>query len=203
MNRDGGLDRKRTDKRNNLDMKRSMVAVVSLASLLIGGVLIGSAASQQEPQALSSGRIGHRRVERVYRYSPPWESNCESDNCGVALLFDLPIKTPSTTERVDVVMVVTIDYKTSPQDHAEAGGGIFSTTDGDRLMGMRPRWTLATSSDTYNSTTLTWKRGELPAEGRRYAFRVDVPTREGSGDDMNFIKGRNVSVVVEMWPSGP
>jgi len=173
---------------------------VSLASLLIGGVLIGSAASQQEPQALSSGRIGHRRVERVYRYSPPWESNCESDNCGVALLFDLPIKTPSTTERVDVVMVVTMDYKTSAQDHAQVGAGIFSS--GDRLAGMGTRWTLATSSDTYNSTTLTWKKRRLLADGRGYSFLVDVPPAEGGGDGMSFIKGRNVSVVVEMWPSG-
>lgn len=86
-------------------VRRSIVAIVSLAALVLGGVLIGSAASQQELQALSSGRIGHRRVERVYRYSPPWESNCDGDDCGVSLLFDLPVKTPETTERVDVVMV--------------------------------------------------------------------------------------------------
>lgn len=119
----------------------------------------------------------------------------------VSLLFDLPVKTPETTERVDLVMGVTIDYKTSPQDYAQVGAGIFSPS--DRLPGMGTRWTLATSSDTFNSTTLTWTRPRLPAEGRSYAFLVDVPAVEGSGDDMSFIRGRNVSVVVEMWPSGP
>jgi len=200
MNGDGSTDPNRVGKGNSLGVKRSFVAIVCLATLVLGGVLISSAASQQERQAFSSGRIGHRRVERVYRYSPPWESNCESDDCGVSLLFDLPVKTPETTESVDVVMVVTIDYKTSPRDYGQVGAGIFAS--GDRLAGMGTRWTLATSSDTYNSTTLTWKKHRLPADGRSYTFLVDAPAVEGSGDAMSFIKGRNASVVVEMWPSG-
>jgi hypothetical protein len=170
---------------------------------MVVGVLvalgIGSVpAASQAP--IGSGRIGHRRVERTFIFSEGWESSCEGDSCGISILFQVPVRTPRTTPRVDVTMTATFDYRTGPgpTDYAEAGAGFSNGRRGFRL---RPGWPLGPAPQR-TSTTLVWQRRDVPAAGRRYRFQMSVPSREGGTGNRNFVRGRRATVVVEMWPAG-
>lgn len=147
----------------------------------------------------------HRRVERTFRFDEPWTAACSGDACAAVEVFRLPVETPPGAEAVDVTMTVTFDYKTGPgpndagvvgAEHAPAARGPY------RSLG--PRWPLAPSR--WGATaTLVWQKHGLDAGGKRHFFVMAVASRE-RGDTVeneNAVRGRRVTVVVEMWPSGP
>ncbi|MGH2820529.1 MAG: hypothetical protein ACRDJ5_07750 [Actinomycetota bacterium] len=175
---------------------RPVAALVASMALWLGLV------PAQARAPVSSARVGHVRIERMFAFQDGWESSCGGDTCAIVILFDLPIRTPSTTRRVDVTMTVTMDYRTGPEpdDFAVAEAGYRPRRRGDR--GFRPRWRLGPSPST-QTTTLTWQKHRLPAKGRRYTFAMSVPSRDARRDDFrNFVRGRHLTVVIEMWPSG-
>ena len=176
--------------------------VAPLAATAVLLLTLGAARSQQ-PRSTSDGGFRLKRIERVYRYPDRWVSECDFDYCGIAILFSLPVTTPRAAEKVDVVMTATLDYRTSPGDYGVASAGFSTSREGGEKVALRPRrWPLAPVSRS-TTTTLTWVKKGVRAEGRRYFFSMSVPSREGTDPqaDQNRISGSKVAVVVELTPA--
>ena len=180
-------------------MLRQTWPIAPLAAAAVLLATLGPAGSQQPPAA-SDGAFRLKRVERVYRYPDRWSSECDFDACGISILFSLPVTTPRTAERVDIVMTTTLDYRTSRGDFGVASAGFSTARERGTKVALLPRrWPLATSRRS-TTTTLTWVKKGVRAEGRRYFFTMSIPSREGTDPDanQNRISGRKVAVVVEL-----
>ncbi len=174
----------------------ALVVVVGFA------LLIGQIPPKPMSPASSAG-AGHRRVERTFRFPEKWEASCDLDRCVVTELFKVPVKSPQGLAEIDVTMSVTLDYQTGPErtdrGHLSAG---YSLQPRGRSIQVVPRWPIAPAPSPA-ATTLLWQKRRLEAEGQRYFFTLAVASREGGGDDnQNFVTGRRVTVVIEMWPAG-
>ena len=183
-------------------MLRRTLAIAPLVTAAVLFATLGAAGSQT-PQGSDTG-FRLKRVERVYRYPDRWVSECDFDHCGISLLFSLPVSTPRRAERVDVVVTATLDYRTSEGDSGVAYAGFSTSREGGRSVGLEPGgWPLATSPRS-TTTTLTWVKKGVRAEGRRYFFVMSVSPREGTDPNVNQnrISGRKVAVVVELTPGG-
>lgn len=153
---------------------------------------------------------GHRRVERAIDRA--WESYCHSDDCGVASVVELSVTTPESVALVDVTLTATVEYRVHSRD-ASTGvprdWGAISAAYGDEPPGFANRMnpgSFALRASTYDddtTTTLTWTKGRVPAEGRTYYFSLFVATRDGNGDGWEEISGDKVAAVAELWPTGP
>lgn len=145
----------------------------------------------------ASAETGHLRIERVFDYSAdPWTAGCGSDYCAIQELFSVSVKAPDV-ETVDIVVTVTMDYRTTPGDYVVVdsvyGGGPRET--------LRPRGFRLASSDR-TTTTLTWSRRNVPAAGARYSFASTVNPRTVTGSGVH-ASGRKLTLVIDMEPSGP
>jgi len=90
-------------------------------------------------------------------------------------------------------------YRTTPGDV----GSIHVELAPDR----GPRLTLVpgnlflSSSDRRTSTTLTWIRDGVPADGQGLAFLVESRLRPDA-DGVGKFRGRKIVVAVDIWPAG-
>ena len=173
-----------------------------LVAITVGLALLGSVPSGAV-ESLSGDQIGHRRVEKTLRFSDQWEASCDFDACSVVEIFKIPVKTPESTDEVDVTMTVTFDYETGPEpgDSGRASAE-YSRRRRGRHFRINPSWSLG-PAPSLDSKTLVWQKHRLDASGQRYFFTMAVASREGGADNnQNFIRGRRLTVVIEMWPAG-
>jgi hypothetical protein len=184
--------------RTRLGSKRMVAALVVTAigaSALTAAVLAGGGdAGQTQP-----GSAAVSRVERSF--DRPWASSCDGDACVIAILFQLPVRTPERPARVDVTLTVTLQYRTSPGTAARAGASIDDGTAPYTRMGPRSGFPLAPSRMP-TTTTLTWVKRDLPASGRTYTFLMGVSPHSATGDDPFSVRGRKLTAVVETWSAG-
>lgn len=181
---------------------RRTLAIAPLAAAAVLFATFGPAGSQTPPASGAGFQL--KRVERVYRYPDRWVSDCDFDHCGISILFSLPVTTPRSAERVDMVMTATLDYRTSPGDYGVAYAGFSTEREGGRRIALAPRrWPLGPSQRS-TTTTLTWIKKGVRAEGRRYFFSMSVPSREGTDPNANRnrISGSKVAVVVQLTLAG-
>jgi hypothetical protein len=172
-----------------------LLVVAVGASALTAGVLAGrGGAGQAEP-----GRNALSRVERVF--NRPWSSFCDFDFCAISRLFEIPVRTPADTARVDVTLTMTLEYRTTPGTAASAGAG-FQAGSSTTRMDPRGGFRLAPSSQSPTTATLTWVKRGVPAAGRTHTFSAGVSLRSLTGDDTISVRGRKLSVVIETWSAG-
>jgi hypothetical protein len=136
------------------------------------------------------------RVERAIVNS--WNFGCIIDSCqgGPRPFPAITVQTPDGADQVNVVVSVTMDYRTTRGDHgivrmqyAPEGGG--PATD------MRPDRFFLNSSGVLTSTTLTWIAKNVPAAGASYDFSLLALPR---GEDNRFMfSGHRFTAVIEMW----
>lgn len=172
------------------------------AIMIALALVVGSLPSAAEGP-LSSDRIGHRRVERTLRLSDGWSASCDFDVCGSVEVFKIPVRTPPSTDEVDVTMTVTFDYETGPEamDSGRASAE-FARRRRGRHFRMGPSWPLGPAPSP-TTATLVWQKHGLESHSRRYFFTMAVASREGGVDNnQNFVRGRRLTVVIEMWPAG-
>ncbi len=169
-----------------------LVALMALGGLVFWGSATG--ASSHSPQDW--------RYERASIFENPWEASCDSHGCGIPTIGAMRVGMPSNVVRVDVVVTVSLDYKTSPSDWGAVRTSFKEGSDGS-LTPMNPRnFTITSPSpDRLTSTTLVWAKKGLPAAGREYTFQVAVYARDANGDLNASVQGRRLSFVVHMTPS--
>ncbi len=167
----------------------------SLGALAVALLLVPSSG------AVTSGRTAVSKVERVERtvtFSKPWQARQNGDNGVVPLLLKMTVTTPAKIARVNTLAQVTLDYRSSPGDFGVVGvsvgrPGVSSAT-------MHPGG-FRVSSENRVSTTLTWVRKDLRANGARYTFYVSVAPRDGDHDGHALVTGRKVTASIEVRPT--
>ena len=171
-------------------LRRSKLLVLLLVAAGVTAAAV-TAAVTRAPDSSGVSRLERTTVLR-------WASFCESDDCGIATT---PIRytTPTDVASVDVTLSVTLDYKTSRGDTANAGVSLDDGT--PPYDALRPSYPLGTSR-TPTSTTLTWARRDLPASGRAYTFWLSVASRDGNRDGASRVSGSRMTVVIESWTAG-
>lgn len=111
----------------------------------------------------------------------------------------------------DVVVTATLDLQinddqatTAPPDYAVVGVAYSRNCTGG-YTGLNPgSFELrAAIANTRTTTSLTWTRGNLPADGATYCFQIGVTPRDGDGDRIMSVSGSRFTAVAEVWPTGP
>ena len=145
-----------------------------------------------------------RRYERAVTFQPWWQAFCDQHECGVPTLIEVAVTTPSDVAHMDVVVTLSLDYRTSPSDWGNVHA-FFSEDDVAPATSMNPGAfpIMSPSPRHFASTTLTWVKRGVPAAGRSYTFAVDVVAKDGSGDSEATVRGTKLSVVIDMVEAGP
>lgn len=168
-------------------VKRLLFAVGALLVIVSVAIPVWSAsrrtATSETPLIRATQRTG------------PWSFGCGSDTCVSSVLDPLDVTTPSGATSFDVVVTLTLDYRTSAKDiglvqlRYRTVGGPHGT--------MPPRaYPLTSTSRT--TTTLTWTLNDLPGNGATYRFtpRIEVEDRGRYG---YAIEGGHMVMVAELW----
>lgn len=163
-----------------------------------------AAAAHFEHASTDAGSIGHRRIERTILFTDPWEARCDSRGCSIPKLIGVVASTPESVAAVDVVMWATLDYSISRGDWAEAEAGyVHDGKTSPMTAGPYPLSSLGSSPSLRSTTTLTWAKGVLGAAGKQYEFVVAINPRDGDGDRTVRVSGTKLTLIIEMWPTGP
>lgn len=127
-----------------------------------------------------------------------WAVGCEDAGCVGSLLMKAKVESPSS-QRMDVVVTATMDYRTST-DGAVAIRGTYRGAGRNGILSPGP-WVLTSPSQgRFTTTTMTWVKRLLPAAGREYTFRLEAAPRPGEATEM-FARGRKVALSIDMRPS--
>jgi hypothetical protein len=148
---------------------------------------------------------GYLRVVRTIDQA--WNVQCVNDPCSTTPRFTLDIPTPRHVQSFDLVLTVTMDYRTTPKDWATAA--VFKCPALNPpppcaflLLDPGP-FPLAPASTGGGSTiSLSWSGKGLSAGYRAWRFELLITPMDGSGDNAVTITGRRVTAVFEMRPSG-
>jgi hypothetical protein len=140
------------------------------------------------------------RVERAI--VDGWHFGCHADACqgGPSPLEAISVTSPSSETSVDIVVTVTMDYQTTPGDFGVVRMRLKPA--GSSAFDMRPGDFRLDSSGALTTTSVSWIAKGLPASGTDYEFRLLVLPRRDSGDAHFHIRGRHLTVVIEMWSPG-
>lgn len=179
-------------------MQRRGIVACGLALAL--GAAPSSAVAPSRPDGAH-----HRRVERTFRFDEPWTAACSGDACAAVEVFRLPVETPAGVASIDVTVTVTFDYRTGPgPDDAGVVGAEHAPAARGPYRSLGPSWPLA-PAPRRAASTIVWQKHGLDANGKRHFFVLAVASRERGDavENENFVRGRRVTVVVEMWPAGP
>jgi hypothetical protein len=171
-------------------MRRLIVLSIVLLAATTGLVAAAVVARTDESTGVS-------RVERVI--STGWRSDCGSDSCGIQQTW-IQYTTPASAEFVDVTVTITLDYRTTRGDAASAGVSINDGTPPSEPM--RPREVPLRPSAKRTTTTLTFLKRDLAADGMAYTFRFGAAPRDLNGNGRAVISGERLTAVIESWTAG-
>ena len=140
--------------------------------------------------------VSETPLVRAVQRNGPWVESCGGDTCVGTVTEPLILNPPPGTTTFDVIITLTLDFRTSPKDiglvqmkHKTRGGpsGLLS-----------PR-TYPLTSTTRTSTTLTWSIKDVSWDGDRHLFYplLDVENR-GERFAYSF-EGRHMLLVAEAW----
>lgn len=173
----------------------AFVSVVAVSAAVFSGI-----SSAQQPQASDSVR-----VEVAKRFGGRWRAACAGDSCDLNILLQQSVEMPAAADKVDAVVTLTLDYKTSRGDR----GDILvtysdpSATGGPVDVVMEPGpFPLVSAVRQRTSSTLTWVVRELDAAGRSYTFQLVARSRDKNGNGRSVISGTRLSAVIDVRPSG-
>jgi hypothetical protein len=169
-----------------------------LAAALVLSIALGfSAATAGSTTTETTGVI---RVEKAI--VDAWHFGCHRDACqgGPSPFEAISVTSPSSETSVDVVVMVTMDYQTTPGDFGIVRMRLKPA--GSSGLDMRPGDFTLDSSGAVTSTTLSWIAKDVPASGVDHEFRLLALPRRDSGDAHFHFRGRRFTVVIEMWSAG-
>ena len=183
-------------------MRRSVflgaLGIMSVLAVFSFGPLSGAA--RRSPPPPSADPLF--RLERTFRFSPPWSAQCQKGACGTATtpVFSVVARTPAV-EMVNVVATVSFDYLMSAADSAEVELVFSPITAPAPRSTMNPgRFPISSPNPTAATTsTITWVKRGLQAEGGRYAFQLGVVPLDHSGDGAAEVSGSVATLVLEVW----
>lgn len=188
---------------------RYTTPILALATAAALAALTGCAPRPTGESSAADTDVGHQRIERSVNHS--WGIDCEPDSCGGVRLAKFSIATPAAMSAFDVVVIATLDFQinddqtaTAPPDYALIGVAYSPGCTG-RYTGLNPgSFELrAAIASTPTTTSMTWTRGNLPADGATYCFQIGVTPRDGNDDRIMSVSGTRFTAVAEIWPTGP
>jgi hypothetical protein len=185
------------------DRSRVRRGLILLAIVTGSGLVAGGASSQPAPRALSGEELGHVRYEEAKKWPEPWRATDSSDARTRAILFQKKIAAPRSTDKVDIVATVTIDYRLTSTDRGDIRFD-FLPAGQDREVSLRPgAFPLSGTNNRLETRTFVWSRRGVPADGKDYySFQLEIGARDGRDRGSSAAaSGNRVSVVVEMWPA--
>lgn len=185
---------------------------VAGAMALVG--LVASCAEQPMASPNSAGgghqELGHLRVERSFQKATPWTVTCDGDSCGGVELARITLRTPGTVAAVDLTLDGTVNIQINdeqgsgaPEDYAMVGADFGQDCSG-RFHDLNPGL-LPLRAPVFNemtTTSVTFTRGSIAADGRTYCVLVAVVPRDGNGDRVMSVSGSKFAAVAETWPTG-
>lgn len=132
---------------------------------------------------------------RATQRTGPWSFACGGDTCVSSVLDPLNVTTPSGATSFDVVVTLTLDYRTSAKDIGLVEMR-YRTLGGPH--GAMPPKTYPLTSTSRTTTTLTWTLNDLPGNGATYRFtpRIEIEDRGRYGYS---IEGGHMVMVAELW----
>lgn len=178
-----------------------------VASSVLAGLLLVACAST--PAGVHAGEasvpvdqtpVGH--AQQAFRYPGGWETSCSAPNtCQTEPIGSFVLATPSAPAFVDMHVTATLDYKVSQRDRADVTLTYTQSPTPGPLQTMPPgTYRLASpGQNRISSTTLTWGRTNLDAQGQEYYIQVGVVAHDSDGDGQAMVSGTKVVLVVDMW----
>lgn len=132
---------------------------------------------------------------RATQRTGSWSFSCGGDTCVASVLDPLNVTTPSGASSFDVVVTLTLDYRTSAKDIGLVQMR-YKTVGGPR--GAMPPKTYPLTSRSRTTTTLIWTLNDLPGNGATYRFtpRIEIEDRGRYGYS---IEGGHLVTVAELW----
>jgi len=162
------------------------LAVAGLASIVLATG--GTSVSQEQQPPPGRDELGHVLIEKMIDVDATARA---TDGLRTApILFHEKIATPTSVEKVDVVMTATVVYKTSRGDTG-------------RLEMNNKLFPVESPSRRFTTTTVTWAKNDVAAAGAERVFQVAIHARNrGDRGEPAITKVKRLTVVVEMWPAG-
>lgn len=167
-------------------IKSTSAGLVGLSALVTALLLQPTAGVSQSPPASEQLRYEDTVKQR-------WRKGCVSDTCEFGTIYERAFRTPEAVDRVDVVVSVTMDFRTSRGDY-----GTLS------MSPMEPTFRVDSPSPRMKtSTTIQWHAQNVSARGGDFQVMLFVEGKDGSDNDgrRGWIRGRKLTVVVDMRPS--
>lgn len=168
-------------------MRRLLLSVVVAVSVAAVAVPVWSAARR----SASSGNP----LLRATQPNGEWGISCGQDTCTGAVVDPLHVATPVDGDPLDVVVTLSLDYRTSPKDVGMVR--LRYRTKGGRSGFLQPG-AYPLSADSRTSTTMTWSLRDLPGGGATYAFRPVFHVQNRGSTAYSF-GGRHLLMVAELW----
>jgi hypothetical protein len=198
--------------------KLAVILILSSATLAVaacGGYGAAdtprTAGGSGTPPAAGSVALG--RVEQTF--TTTLRNHCErpqAPTCDPQGLLTLGMTTPEDVPTVDVVVTATVTFRVSSGDSALARTGYRDTAEPwlpipccdpfGQYHTLAPPYPLAEAGKRATSTTISWAKQALPANGAEYSFAFSLKGLDTGRDGYFTVIGRNVTVVVEMWSTG-
>jgi hypothetical protein len=166
------------------------IASVAVASILAQPLVAGA---ETAPASLSPVLL---RTSKNFHFSDPWRAVCGSDFCGIPTIVEFAFNTPTSEQKVDVDVALSLNFKVSAGDKIQIDAGI--SRDGGRPTPFPSgSYPLTSPSARFRtSTTLTWSAKGLKAGGSRYVIDIAVNPRHGKGDLKVHASGTKAALTV-------
>ena len=178
-------------------MRRAVVAVVVALGLLGAGgwAVVAPIASEGRVNRVPL-RSGITRATRFYRVGPSAEYSYEYGSIGGVLPLVVSIPEGAT---YDVVVSVTLDYRTSPDDRFVVGLWVRRGSEFGDHQRVAPRERPLSPSTTRTTTSASFRLSDVPG-GHDYWFSPTVNVSEREGNRAS-ISTDGVLVVVDAVPA--
>ena len=177
-------------------MRRAITIVCAAAVLLTGGTWAVAAQSSDPVASRAPTQTGLLRATRFYGIGPSAEYDLDSGGIGIVPAMQVTFPAGST---YDVIVTISMDYRTSPDDRFVVGPSARRDEEFGHLMPALPRTRALSASTVRTSTTAMFRYDDLPG-GRAFWFAPTVNAKHGFGGHAS-ISSRHVLLVVEATPS--
>ncbi len=170
---------------------------------LIALVLVACGPTSTRPGTAASAPADRTPVGHIQRvFTAGWKTSCStSAGCEIVPIGSFTFSTPPGLAFVDVQVTATLNYKISKRDRADVTLTYTQSPAPGPLQTMPPgTFRLASSGDDQtSSTTVTWAKGDLEANGQAYYFQVGASAHDLDSDQSATVSGSKVVLVVDMW----
>jgi len=179
-------------------MRRAMFIVGAVVVLLTSGVwVVASAGSPNETSDRSTAQVtGIIRATHFYGQGPTADYDFDNGSIGTASPLRLTLPAGTT---YDVVVTISLDYRTSPEDEFVVGLSARRDSEHGHRVASLPAARAISASTVRTSTTALFRLSDLRG-GREFWFSPSVNVSHRVGNRAS-ISSNHVLLVVEVTPS--